>query len=147
MRSGSSWPSNGNGPMPSIPFSDCRTMCVPAGMKLATSVGMPMPRLTYIPSDSSCAARRATWSRVSGGMSGAPLADGPLFDRFFELRALDDPLHVDAGRVHGVGLQLPRFDENLDLRDGRLAGGRHHRVEVARRLPVHEVAEPVALPR
>ncbi len=46
--------------MPSRPFSDCSTMSVPAGMKFATSVGMPMPRLTYIPSGSSRAARLAT---------------------------------------------------------------------------------------
>ena len=46
--------------MPSSPFSDCRTMSVPAGTKFATSVGIPIPRLTYIPSRSSRAARFAT---------------------------------------------------------------------------------------
>src|SRR5690606_18009803 len=33
---------------------------------LATIVGRPMPRLTYMPSLSSCAARAAIWSRVQG---------------------------------------------------------------------------------
>ena len=32
IRSGSSSPSNGNGPMPSMPFSDCSTTFMPAGM-------------------------------------------------------------------------------------------------------------------
>jgi hypothetical protein len=32
--------------MPSIPFSLSSVTVIPAGMKLATSVGMPMPRLT-----------------------------------------------------------------------------------------------------
>src|ERR1700681_3200637 len=46
MRSGSTWSSAGNGPMPSNPFSDCSVTVMSFGMKLATSVGMPMPRLT-----------------------------------------------------------------------------------------------------
>ena len=33
-------------PMPSIPFSDWSVTVMPAGMLLATSVGMPMPRFT-----------------------------------------------------------------------------------------------------
>ena len=32
--------------MPSMPFSDCSVTVMPAGMLFATSVGMPMPRLT-----------------------------------------------------------------------------------------------------
>ena len=46
IRSASSSPSNGNGPMPIMPFSLCSWMEMPSGMWLATSVGMPMPRLT-----------------------------------------------------------------------------------------------------
>ena len=46
IRSGSTLSSAGNGPMPSRPFSDCSVTLMPGGMKLATSVGMPMPRLT-----------------------------------------------------------------------------------------------------
>src|SRR5215831_7732799 len=118
--------------MPSMPFSDCRMMCMPRGTKFATSVGMPMPRFTYIPSASSRAARWAIWSLVSAGMSGAPLADGPLLDRLLEGRAGDDALHVDARRVDLVGLEVARLDELLDLGDGDLRGGRHHGVEVAR---------------
>src|SRR4051812_25448154 len=123
MRSGSSSPSYGKGPMPSMPFSDCRTMWVPAGMKFATSVGMPIPRLTYMPSRSSRAARRATSSRDRGGMSGAPLAHGALLDRFFEARAGDDALDVDAGGVDAVGVEVAGLHQLLDLRDGDAAGG------------------------
>ena len=46
IRSASSSPSYGNGPMPSMPFSDCRMTFMPAGMKFATNVGIPMPRFT-----------------------------------------------------------------------------------------------------
>ena len=46
IRSGSTSSSVGNGPMPSRPFSECRVMWMPGGMWFATSVGMPMPRLT-----------------------------------------------------------------------------------------------------
>src|SRR5688572_2247185 len=122
--------------MPSMPFSDWRMMFIPGGMKLATSVGMPIPRLTYIPSRSSRAVRAAICSRVSGGMSGAPLADGALFDRLLEGRALDDPLHVDAGGVDLVRVQRPRLDQLFDLGDRDAPGRRHHGVEVARRLSI-----------
>ena len=59
MRSASSSPSKGKGPMPRIPFSDWNSTSIPWGMKLATRVGIPMPRLTYQPLRSSWAMRRA----------------------------------------------------------------------------------------
>ena len=46
IRSASSSPSYGKGPMPSMPFSLCSATVIPSGMKFETSVGMPMPRLT-----------------------------------------------------------------------------------------------------
>jgi len=36
----------GNGPIPNMPFSLCSQTSLSAGTKLATRVGMPMPRLT-----------------------------------------------------------------------------------------------------
>ena len=42
-----------------MPFSLWNSTEMPSGMWFATSVGMPMPRLTYQPSRSSCAMRRA----------------------------------------------------------------------------------------
>ena len=46
MRSGSSSPSKGYGPTPSMPFSECSTTGIPSGTQSAIIVGMPMPRLT-----------------------------------------------------------------------------------------------------
>ncbi len=46
MRSASTSSSVGKGPMPSMPFSDCSHTSLSGGTKLATSVGMPMPRFT-----------------------------------------------------------------------------------------------------
>ena len=55
-------------------------------------------------------------------------------------------LHVNAGRDDVVGVDLARLDQMLDLGDRDLAGRRHHRIEVARRLPVDEIAFGIALP-
>ena len=52
-------------------------------------------------------------------------------------------MHVDAGQVHVVGLQLAEFDDLLDLDDAELAGHRHRRVEVARRQVEAQVAAGV----
>jgi hypothetical protein len=49
---------------------------------------------------------------------------------------------VDAVRVEIAGL-----DQLFDFCDADSPGCRRHRIEVARRAPVNEVAEPVALPR
>ena len=46
IRSASTSSSVGNGPIPSMPFSDCNHTSMSSGTKLATSVGMPMPRFT-----------------------------------------------------------------------------------------------------
>ncbi|MCY1554369.1 hypothetical protein D9M68_909380 [compost metagenome] len=46
IRSASTLSMVGNGPMPSMPFSLCNHTSLSAGTKLATSVGMPMPRFT-----------------------------------------------------------------------------------------------------
>src|SRR5712692_952828 len=59
---------------------------------------------------------------------------------------LKNALHEHAGRMNHVGIEFSRFDEVLDFRDGNLRGGRHHRIEVARRLAISQVAPLVALP-
>ncbi len=46
IRSASTSSSVGNGPMPSMPFSDCSQTSMSSGTKLATRVGMPIPRFT-----------------------------------------------------------------------------------------------------
>src|SRR5947209_20475407 len=119
--------------MPRMPFSDWRTTSSSAGMWFAMSVGMPMPRLTVFPSAISLTARRTMPSRSSATLGlphGAPL--DPLL-----ARRDDQPVDVDAGRVDRVRVELARLDELLDLGDARAAGGRGHRVEVARGAVVH----------
>src|SRR5262247_2125212 len=145
MRSGSTSLSSGNGPMPSMPFSLCSVIFMPAGMQLAMSVGSPMPRFTYWPSRSSCAARWRICSRVS--ISGARLARGALLDALLVALPLDEALHEDAGRVHVVGVQRAGGHDLLDLRDRDARGHGHHRVEVARGAAVDEVAGLVGPPR
>jgi hypothetical protein len=46
IRSASTSSSLGNGPMPSMPFSDCSHTSMLLGTWLATKVGMPMPKFT-----------------------------------------------------------------------------------------------------
>ena len=46
MRSASTSAARGKGPIPNRPFSDCSQTSIPAGTQLATSVGIPIPRLT-----------------------------------------------------------------------------------------------------
>ena len=50
MQSGSAPPGGGYWPIPSSPFSLCSSICTPGGRKFEESVGMPIPRLTYMPS-------------------------------------------------------------------------------------------------
>ena len=61
--------------------------------------------------------------------------------------SLQDALHEDARCVDAVGVDGAGFDQVLDLGNRARRGGRHHRVEVARRTPIREVAVRVALPR
>src|SRR6185437_927538 len=84
-------------------------------------------------------------SRVQG-MGSAPFPDSALLDPLLEIRAVHDTLDEDAGRVDAVGIDRAGLDEVLDLRDGDARRRRHHRVEVARRLAVDEVAFGIALP-
>src|SRR5260370_2894231 len=152
-----------------------------------------MPRLTYAPSWSSCAARAAICSRVRaiavplwvgrrrGGVRAractiaSRCSTGSRVGRHsgrlrhergsrLDRRGLDgaaldvlvvgllggqrdDPLDVDAGQVDRVGIELTRLDQVLDLGDRYPAGHSGQRVKIARRLPEHQVAVPVTLPR
>ena len=54
----------GNGPSPRTPFSDCKVTFTPSGIKLEASMGIPMPKLAYMPSSNSSAARRIIRSRI-----------------------------------------------------------------------------------
>src|SRR5882762_8340185 len=61
-------PSSGTGPVPIRPFSDWKKTWTPVGRWPATSVGMPIPRLTSMPERSSSAMRLAimVWASMAG---------------------------------------------------------------------------------
>ena len=63
------------------------------------------------------------------------------------MRAFEDVADENPRRDDLIGVQLPRLDQVLDLGDRHRGGGRHHRVEVARGLPVDQVPGAIALPR
>src|SRR5215472_10225671 len=142
MRSASISASVGYGPSPRIPFSDWRITSMPGGMWLATSVGMPMPRLTVYPSRSSFTARRTMPSRSNIRLG---LPHGAALDALLP-RSHHDALHEDARRVNALRVEVADLDELLDLRDRDFAGRGRHRVEVARRFPVDQISQSVALP-
>src|SRR5271166_3671312 len=73
------------------------------------------------------------------------LAGGALLDALPGDRDVNDALNIDAGGDDVVRIDRARLDQMLDLGDGEPGGGRHHRIEVARRLPVDEIALHVAL--
>src|SRR5262245_62484896 len=104
---------------------------------------MPMPRLTVKPSRSSLTARRMIPSRVSMGPSCLPHR-APL-DPLFAGQD-HEAVYEHSRRVNALGIHVAHLDELLDLGDRDLAGGHGHGIEVAGRLSVHEVAEPVAFP-
>src|SRR5436190_5634394 len=79
------------------------------------------------------------WTGHLGCPDGAPL--DPLL-----ARGDDDPVDVEGRRVDMVGIELAGRHQLLHFGDRDAAGGRGHRVEVARGLAVDEVAQPIALP-
>ena len=62
------------------------------------------------------------------------------------MRALNDTLHEDAGGVDHVRVERADGDNFFDLGHRHLASGCHHRIEVASRRAVDEIALRVALP-
>src|SRR5688572_1681691 len=100
-------------------------------MKFATSVGSPMPRFTVMPSLSSRATRRAISSLVKP-------AD-------IMTRCLDDALYKNPRRHDTLRVELTRLDNLLHLGDRYLRGSRHRLVEIAPRLPVRQIPQPVGL--
>src|SRR5689334_6485603 len=147
MRSKSSSPSPGAGPMPITPFSLCRTISRPVGRWLATIVGKPMPRLTTAPSGMSRATRAAISARLHFGSATRSLPSGLLAEAAGARRDAvdaDDPLHEDPGSDDAFGVERAEWNHLVHRRDRRLRRHCHHRAEVARRHPVREVAPAVA---
>jgi hypothetical protein len=76
-----------------------------------------------------------------------PAPGGHFFDRqlgCLPRRELDDPVHIDSGQVNVVRIDLARFDQFVDLRDGDAPGHGGDRVEVSGGFLEHEVAVAVA---
>src|SRR5260370_26217080 len=76
----------------------------------------------------------------------APLADSALLDALLVRRAAHHAFNKNSGRVDVVGVDSAGLDQMFDLRNGDLCGRRHHRVEVARGLPIDEVALAISFP-
>src|ERR1700719_148284 len=76
----------------------------------------------------------------------APLLDSALLDALLVRRAAHDAFDKNARRVDVVGVDDSGLDQMLDLCNGDLRGRRHHRIEVARGLPVNEVAFAIGSP-
>src|SRR4051812_22485090 len=90
-----------------------------------------MPRFTYAPSRSSSAALAAISSRVSAMSDSFPTHHAPL-DALLDVGPdFEHAMHVDAGKVDGVGVELARRDQFLHLGDADAAGHGGERVEVA----------------
>src|SRR5580698_8536991 len=85
--------------------------------------------------------------RLGGCASSLRLSHRPPFDPLFVVGSLEDALHVDAWRVNLVRIELARLDQKLDFGNRDPAGGRHHGIEVPRRLAINEIAPAIALPR
>src|SRR5215472_12376564 len=77
------------------------------------------------------------------GKSSLPPANGALLDPFLADRALDDPVDVNAGRMHAVGIDRAQLNQLLDLDDRDLRSGRHYRIEVAGGFAELKIAEGV----
>src|SRR5262249_28127165 len=119
-------PSAGGAPVPISPFSDWKYTCNPGGTNFETSVGMPMPRLTSMPSLSSCAIRLAmiVWASMGSRVGDDVVDDGC---------GGDDVVRSD----HADGHDVLGFDDHLVGRHG------DDRVEIAGGQRVVEVADVV----
>src|SRR6185437_15361480 len=68
------------------------------------------------------------------------VANRPFFDSLFVPLALQDVAHEDPGRDDVVGVDGARLDEPFDLGDRHRGRGRHHRIEIAHRPAVDQIA-------
>src|SRR5271165_1013460 len=87
-------------------------------------------------------------SGFTSGMLFAPwmrsrLSQRPPLDALFIIHTLNNALHIHAGCVYLVGIDLAGLNQMLDLRNRNLRCSRHHGIEVTRGLAIHQVAPAV----
>src|SRR5690348_9166016 len=136
IRNGLTASAAGAGPTPITPFSAWKMTSRSDGTKSATSVGMPMPRLTSQPSGMSCAHHAAMPLRSSGVNAIEALSE----------RHVQHAVHEDAGRDDGLRRKFPKSDDIARHRDGELRSHCHHRIEVSRTVAVGQIAPAIRLP-
>src|SRR5438552_6466835 len=68
-------------------------------------------------------------------------------DAFLVFGALENGIHKNSWCMYLIGVELAELHQFFHFGDDVIRGSRHHRVKVARRLSVDEVAPAVAFPR
>src|SRR5690606_3537436 len=76
--------------------------------------------------------------RVSSGV-----AHGAMFDVLGGVRVQYDAMHINAGQVNGIRIQLARFNDFFDLYNADLSSHGHIRIEVAGSLAKNQIAAAV----
>src|ERR1700680_3075017 len=69
-----------------------------------------------------------------------------LLDSLLVQLALKDAIHIDTRRVDQIGFQLANLDQMLDFGNCYFGSSCHHRIEVAGRFSINEIAPLVTLP-
>src|SRR5205085_3301349 len=71
---------------------------------------------------------------------------GAKLDSLLVLRALNNAIDVNPGRVNLVWIELAYLDQLLDFSDADIPAGRDHRIEVSRGHSINEIARLIAFP-
>src|SRR2546421_175528 len=93
------------------------------------------------------ASLRMTIALNMSTLRGSSFAYRPSLDSPFVQLALKNPLHVYRRRVNLISIQLAHIHQMFYLRNRYFCRRRHHGIEISRRLAVHQISQPVALPR
>src|ERR1700686_203379 len=70
----------------------------------------------------------------------------PLFDSLLKPLTLKNSLHEDAWRMNHFRIQFSRLNQMFDFGDRYLGRSCHHRIKIARGLPIYEISPAVAFP-
>src|ERR1700722_1675776 len=106
-------------------------MVMPRGTWAAVKFGIPQPRFTQAPSESSRAVRCAICSRVSLGLDIA------------ETLSDHDAVDEDKWSDNGLGIERAYFLDFLDFDESRAGRSGHDWIDTARQLAKHQIAQAV----